>query len=62
MTSQELEKDFEILIKEFVEFRKTHGGILLPDEVIIDGCFNQAMWKVFTKRRPKEVHIIGSNK
>jgi hypothetical protein len=45
---------FEELIKQFIEYRKKHGGIMLPDEVIIDNAFNEAMYETGIRKRPPE--------
>lgn len=52
--SNTIQSKFEELIKQFVEYRKKHGGIMLPNEVILDSAFNEAMYEAGVRKRPPE--------
>jgi hypothetical protein len=53
MNSEALCTAFAKAIAEFVEYRRTHGGIMLPDVVMVEGAFEEALYETGLRRRPK---------
>ena len=51
---------FSAAIREFVEHRKTHGGILLPNAAIIRDAFQEALYRTDVEKRPTPTPIIGT--
>jgi hypothetical protein len=47
-----IQAKFEELIKQFVGYRKTHGGIMIPDVVILDIAFSEALYETGLRKRP----------
>ena len=50
-----LRNEFVASIKKFVELRDKHGGILLPNAIIVADAFDEAMVEagLYPKRKPK---------
>jgi hypothetical protein len=50
-----LRNEFVASIKKFVEHRQKHGGILLPNSIIVADVFDEAMIEagLYPKRKPK---------
>lgn len=50
-----LRNEFVSSIKKFIELRDKHGGILLPNSIIIADVFDEAMVEagLYPKRKPK---------
>lgn len=62
MTIEDMIKIFEHTITKFIQDRRIHGGIMLPDNVIIDNSYHEARMRVGLDERPKEALIIGKKK
>ena len=50
-----LRNEFVASIQKFIELRDKHGGILLPNSIIVADVFDEAMIEVglYPKRKPK---------
>lgn len=59
MTTQDLQIQFVKLLKEFIEYRKTHGGICVPDLVVVESAFDSALYETGLLTRTKSIPIIG---
>ena len=49
-----LQSEFIKLINQFIEYRKQHGGILLPNIVIVDNAYWEALYETGLQKRPPE--------
>jgi hypothetical protein len=47
-----LQSEFTKLIQQFIEYRKKHGGIMLPDAIIIDCAYWKALYKTGLRKSP----------
>jgi len=49
-----LQSEFIRLMNQFIEYRKKHGGIMLPNSAIIDGAYWEALYETGLQKRPPE--------
>ncbi len=62
MDKHKLQAAFEVAIREFVAYRRKHGGILLPDVFIVESAFEDALHETKLRQRrpePERIPIIG---
>lgn len=62
MTQEEMTKIFEDAMHKFIQDRRIHGGIMLPDDIIINNSYHEARMRVGLDQRLKEIPVIGKKK
>lgn len=52
-----LQEEFIASIKKFIDYRSKHGGILLPNAIMIDDAFLEASYETGLRERPQPKYV-----
>jgi hypothetical protein len=56
-----IQASFEEALNKLIEYRRMHGGIMLPTVVIAENAFNRALIAVGLRESKAQTYMFGKN-